>query len=210
MRKMALYGLGALAGIVLVILGIMQMRRNGVDSSPWLVLGMFPALICPALFGYYLHMLRVFRRLRSGDGVIARWTVPADEMAAFNAREREIPVRSILANYYQPPASPQSPEVEVIFSDRGVLIAGGYFPLSVHGGRQVQEVRYVAEHPPAIEFSLSLQTSARTSRFTTESRNNQLLLRVPVALHARREAGEVIGRYQSFIDAAAGSRSVTG
>ncbi|HWL62253.1 MAG TPA: hypothetical protein VNQ32_05635 [Steroidobacteraceae bacterium] len=161
-----------------------------------------PPLLGPFFLVHYLRMVRVFRAMREGRGVIASWSVPAREFARFCEREQAIPARSILVNYYKPPAATPAEGVEVVFSDRGVLIGGGYFPLSVRGGRRVQSVEHVAGDPPAIQFGMGLHTSARTSSATVEGQHRLLLLRVPVALSARGQASEVADRFRALMNRA--------
>lgn len=88
----------------------------------------------------------------------------------------------------------------MIFSDDGVLIGGGYFPLSVTGGRRLQSVRYIASDPPSIEFGTVINTMVRTSSATTNTYRTAEALRVPVSTDAANQAGEVVRRYQAIID----------
>lgn len=198
-QRSIVFGLGMAAGIALVLLGVADMRRTGATGSPLLMLGLFPALLCPIFFVYYLTRIRVFRELRSGRGAIARWTVPAGEFHDFCREEQAIPAGSILVNFYRPPRRVPEAGVEVIFSERGVLIGGGYFPLSASGGRRLQGVRYNAAYPPTIEFSTLLSTTVRTSSSTVATRRTAQPLRVPVAMDARRQAGAVVDRFAAII-----------
>lgn len=200
-QRSILFGLGMAAGIALVLLGVADMRRTGATGSPLLMLGLFPALLCPIFFVYYLTRIRAFRELRSGRGAIARWTVPAEQFRDFCQEEQRIPAGSITVNFYRPPQGVPAEGVEVIFSDRGVLIGGGYFPLSANGGRRLQGVRYNAAYPPTIEFDTLLSTTVRTSSVTVATRRNAQSLRVPVAMGARMQAGAVVDRFDAIIGA---------
>ena len=199
-RNAVVFALAALAGIALVWVGVVDMRETGRTGSPWLALGLFPALLCPIAFAHYLRMIPVFRDLQGGRNAIARWTVPADEFDRFREEQQRIPAASILVNFYRPPEETPANGVEVVFSDRGVLIGGGYFPLSPTGKRRLQSVTYVASDPPTIEFGMAMTTMVRTSSLTYEGQRTAEYLRVPVALDARRQAGEVVDRFQSAID----------
>jgi hypothetical protein len=199
-RNAALFGLITLASIVMVLLGVVDTRETGRTGSPLVVLGMFPALLCPIFFFHYLSKIRVFREMRSGRTAIARWTLPADQFNRFREEEQRIPARSIMTNFYQPPSATPAAGVEVIFSDEGVLIGGGYFPLSVTRGRRLQSVRYIASDPPSIEFGTVLTTAVRTSSVTAETVGTAESLRVPVSSDATMQAGEVVRRYQALID----------
>lgn len=63
-----------------------------------------------------------------------------------------------MTNFYKPPKTTSAGGVEVIFSDDGVLIGGGYFPLSPTGRRRLQSVRYIASNPPSIESGMVINT----------------------------------------------------
>lgn len=199
LRRAVLSGLVTVVGVALVAQGVMDMRASGKTGSPLLLPGVFAVLLGPLFFVHALVMVRVFRELRSGQGAIARWTVPAAQFDRFREDEQRVPPGSILANFYKPPRATPAEGVEVIFSGRGVLIGGGYFPLSTTGGRRVGSVRYIASPVPSIEFGMMLSTSVRTSSATTGSVRTGHTLRVPVAADALHQAGEVVRHYQALI-----------
>lgn len=194
-RNAVLYGFISLLGIVLIVLDVADLS----GSAPPLILGLFPALLGPLFFIHYVHKIQVFRDLESGRTAIARWTVPAEQFDRFREEERHIPPNSIMTNFYKPPQHTPAEGVEVIFAKDGVLIGGGYFPLSATGGRRLEEVRYVDSHPPSIEFSTAMTAMARTSSATVNSSRLVQKLRVPVATDATRHADEVVRRYQAII-----------
>ena len=194
--KALVFAVVSLVAFGLVAAGIADMRETGRSGSPWLALGGLPALLCPLLFGYYASRIGAFRDLRSGRTAIARWTVPADEFADFLAHEAGIGSRSVDVNFYRPRAAAAGEAIEVIFSDRGVLIDGGWFPLSFTGGRRVLAIDYQGD-PPAIAFTTRLTTMVQTSSMTYATRNAVFMLRVPVARAARGQAGVVVDRYQA-------------
>lgn len=165
-RNAVLFGLITVVSIVLVLLGGADMRETGRTGSPLLALGMFPALLCPIFFIHYLSKIRVFRDMQSGRSAIARWTLATDEFKRFCEEEQRIPAGSIMSNFYRPPKTIPTEGVEVIFSGSGVLIGGGYFPLSTTGGRRLQSVRYIASNLPSIEFGTAMKSMARTSSAT--------------------------------------------
>lgn len=195
-RKALLFAIASLVALGLVAAGVADMRATGRSGSPWLALGVFPLLLFPLLAGYYASRVRVFRDLRSGRTAIARWTVPADEFADFCAHEAGIGEGSVDVNFYRPRAAVPDDGIEVIFSDRGVLIDGGWFPLSFTGGRRVLAVDYQAD-PPAITFTTRLTTAVQTSSMTYAMRHTVSMLRVPVARAARAQAGIVVARYRA-------------
>jgi len=195
-----LFGLITVVGLVLVLLGVAEMRETGRTGSPLLVLGLLPVLVCPIFLIHYLSKIRVFRDLQSGRTAIARWTLPADEFHRFCEEQQRIPAASIMTNFYKPPKTIPAGGVEVIFSDSGVLIGGGYFPLSVTRGRRLQSVRYIASNPPSIEFGTVIHTMVRTSSATIDTIRTAESLRVPVSTDATKQAGEVVRQYQTLLD----------
>lgn len=199
-RNAVLFGLITVVSIVLVLVGVADMRETGRTGSPFLALGLFPTLLCPIFFVHYLSKIRVFRDMHSGRSAIARWTLPAEQFNRFREEQQRIPARSIMTNFYKPPKTTPAGGVEVIFSDDGVLIGGGYFPLSTTGGRRLQSVRYIASNPPSIEFGTVMNTTVPTSSVTIYTYRTAEALRVPVATDATKQAAEVVHRYQAIID----------
>lgn len=196
-RNALLYGLGTGVAIALILSGTTDMREAGRSGSPLLMPGILLVIPCALFFVHYLSKIRVFRDLRSGRSAIARWTVPAAEFKRFCEEEARVPARSIMVNFYKPPGSIPSEGVEVIFSDEGVLIGDGYFPLSITRGRRVGNVRRIASDPSTIEFGMTMTAMARTSSATIDSSTVYENLRVPVASDAERLAAEVVRRYET-------------
>jgi len=199
-RNAVISGLVTVASITLVVLGAMDMHETGRSGSPLLMLGLFPALLGPIFFIHYFSKIRVFREMRSGERAIARWKLSIEQFERFCEEERRIPPGSIMANFYKPPSTIPAEGVEVIFSETGVLIGPGYFPLSATGGRRVQSVHYIASSPSAIEFGMAMQTRIRTSSVTNDTYSIVETLRVPVANDAATQAHEVVQRYQALIN----------
>jgi len=179
-RNVVVSGMLGLAGIAMVAVGVIDLRVHGGDGAPWLVLGIFPALLGPIAFLFYLHYAGRVRAMRRGEGLVGRWTVSADAFRRFRDAEARIPARSVIVNYYRPPRAVPEAGVEVLVSDSGVLIGEGYFPLSTIGARRVESVRHAEAVPDALEFSIGLAGMARTSRATVQSTRTLYVLRVPV------------------------------
>jgi hypothetical protein len=199
-RNAILFGVLTLAGFVLVVMGWADMRQTGRSGSPLLALGLFPALLGPIFLAYYWSRIGAFRDMREGRTAIARWTVPSEQFKRFREGEDRVPAGSVMVNFYKPPRDTPAEGVDVIFSDRAVLIGGGYFPLSTAGGRRVGSVRYVPSDPPSLEFGMILVSSAQTSSATIGTVRTAHTLRVPVAMEARDQAGLVVNAYQALID----------
>jgi hypothetical protein len=198
-RNAAISGVITGVSFILVALGAMEMRTTGRSGSPLLMLGLFPALLGPIFFIYYLSKIRVFCDLQSGRRAIARWTVTPEKFRQFCDEEQRVPAGSILTNFYQPPHVIPLGGVEVIFAQDGVLIGDGYFPLSTTGGRRVESVKTIASDPPTIEFGTVLITAVRTSSATTRKTRISEKLRVPVDPGALPKADEIVRFYQALI-----------
>jgi hypothetical protein len=199
-RNAILFAVLTFAGLIFVVMGWADMRESGRSGSPWLALGLFPALLGPIFLIYYWTRIGAFRDMQEGRTALARWTVPAEQFDRFRQEEERVPAGSVLVNYYRPPRDTPAEGVEVIFSDRAVLIGDGYFPLSTTGGRRVGSVRYVPTDPPSLEFGMVLVSGAQTSSATIGMVRTAHTLRVPVALDARNQAGAVVNAYQAHID----------
>ena len=200
-RNAILFGLFTVGSITLVAFGVIDMRASGSTSSPLLVVGLFPALLCPIAFVQYLRNIAVVRGMRSGRDAVARWTLPADQFDRFREDEARIPERSVMVNFYKPPHSIPHDGVEVVFSEAGVLIRDGYFPLPTKGTRRLEGVRHVGSDPGCIEFSLATIARVRTSSASLETVRTSHALRVPVAVDATRLANQVVRHYQDILEA---------
>lgn len=188
-----------LASIALVVKGATDTRANGQSGSPYFMLGLFPALLSPIALVYYLRTIGVVRDLRRGTSAIGRWVVSADEFRRFLETDAHIERETSASNFLMPPRTIPANGVEVIFSNNGVLIGDGYFPLSLTRGRRVNRVRFIDSRPRMIEFGTILETHARTSTNTTKAIRTAETLRVPVASDAANEALSVVGRFEVAI-----------
>lgn len=198
-RNASLCALMLVGGVLLVVKGVADMRASGRSGSPYLMLGLFPALLSPIGLGYYLLKIPVVRSLRRGTTAIARWTVSPDEFRQFCEADARVAAETRTNNFYEPPSTVPAEGVEVIFSDDGVLIGDGYFPLSTTGGRRVHRVRLLASGSPMIEFGTMLETRVRTSSVTTQAVRTAETLRVPVTNDARVHAEEVVRRFNDAV-----------
>lgn len=190
-------GVLALAGIAMIAAGVFDLRVHGGNGAPWLALGIFPALLGPMAIVVYLHYASRVRAMRRGEGLLGRWTVSADAFSRLREAEARIPARSVIVNYYRPPASIPETGMEVLVSDSGVLIGEGYFPLSSSGSRCVESVRRAEAVPDALEFSVGLASMARTSRATIQSTRTLYVLRFPVGEGADAAVNAVLRHYRS-------------
>lgn len=198
-RQAWISGLVMVASLMLVAKGVADMRETDRSGSPYFMLGLFPALLSPIGVVYYLLKIPVVRNLRRGTSAIARWTVSADDFRRFLEADARVESETRTSNFLRPPGAISAKGVEVIFSDDGVLIGDGYFPLSTTRGRRVYRVRSIASNPPMIEFGTILETRARTSSATTKTVRTAETLRVPVADDAVIQAAQVVRRFDDAI-----------
>ncbi len=198
-RSAWLCALVLVASAALVLKGVAHMRETGRSGSPNLMLGLFPALLSPIALGYYLLTIPVVRNMRRGTTAIARWTVSVDEFRRFCEAEARIATETRTINFYEPPSTVPAEGMEVIFSDDGVLIGDGYFPLSTTGGRRVHRVRLLTSGSLMIEFGTMLETRVRTSSVTTQAVRTAETLRVPVANDPRAQAEQVVRRFNDAV-----------
>lgn len=198
-RQAWISGLVMLAIITLVVKSIVDMRAAGASGSPYFMLGLFPALLSPLAFVYYLLKIPVVLAMRRGMSAIARWTVSADEFRQFLDADTRVASETRSPNYFAPAGTIPMEGLEVIFSNDGVLIGDGYFPLSTTRGRRVNRVRSFGSRPPMIEFGTILETRARTSSVTTKAVRTAETLRVPVASDAVSQAEKVVRHFELAI-----------
>ena len=184
-----------LTGITLLAMGWFDIRNHDGNGSPWLITGLVAALFGLVGFPIALHQAGRVRAMRRGEGLVARWVVPAGEFRSFVEAESRIPPRSVMVNYYRPSAAVPDAGVEVVFAGGGVLVGDGYFPLPTAGLRQVESVRHSDAVPATLEFSIGLASLARTSAATVQSTRVLHLLRVPVARVAGDAASAVLEHY---------------
>lgn len=198
-RDAWLWGLGTVVGILLILKGVADTRETDRSGSPYLMLGLFPALLSPIALIYHALKIPVVRGMRRGTTAIARWTISADEYRLFVKADAQVEAESRFANFYEPLRSIPANGVEVIFASDGVLIGDGYFPLSTTSGRRVRSVRIVNSTPSMIEFGTMLETRARTSSVTTAAVRTSETIRVPVASNAAREADKVLRQFSAAL-----------
>lgn len=198
-RDAWLWGLTAIVGIMLVLIGVADAREADGSSSPYLMVGLFPALLAPMAFVYHVRKIFVVRDMRRGTTAIARWTVSADEYRLFCEADARFGAETFTVNFYEPLRTIPTDGVEVIFASDGVLIGNGYFPLSTTRGRRVHRVRTIYSTPPMLEFGTILETRASTSSVTSAPVRTSETLRVPIASDAARAADNVLRQFSIAI-----------
>lgn len=204
-RKAAVWALIFAGSVALIVFDVVGMRETGRSSSA-LMFASIPALLGPFFFIRYLGMSRAVRDMRNGQRMIARWVVPAAQFSRFCENDRRIPPGSVMTNFYRPPRKVPVEGVEVIFAPDGVLIGGGYFPLSVTGGRRLQAVRTVYSDPPTIEFETIMNARTGNSRGTVNTSGLLETLRIPTTQDAAGQVGVVLRHFQAALGASGGAQ----
>ncbi|HEX9963887.1 MAG TPA: hypothetical protein VGB04_02775 [Allosphingosinicella sp.] len=191
-RKAVYCGLALSAAAALVLLGIAREERLGEDMTALAPLALGFAIVP---FALYVLVEALFARvglarLRSGQGVIARWQVQPGEWEQF----RELDSRrgserlSLVGALWIKKARPAVP-VEVIVGERSVLVDGSYHSVRPGGIPDLREVRWLEGPPTCLEFALRYPRGRNPLPVTTS-------LRVPVPAGARGEAARVFEHYR--------------
>ncbi len=154
------------------------------------------------LFGFlmtlnFLWAMRVFARLRRGEGVLARWTVSAETLEAFREDEARR-VATDGANDWRIPRVAPPEGVEVIFAEDGVLVGDSYFGLASSGIAHVRGMDTLADSPLALRFHTVMSTVRRTSSGHTFE-DNFGSLRIPVAPGSNDELRRVVEHYRDVL-----------
>lgn len=200
-RNALLCGVVALGGMVAVALGAAEMQALGQETgrtAALIAIGLLAAILGTAMFINFLRAWAIFRALRAGRGVIARWTVPADQFARFRAIDRRFAERGNGDNDYRPPRAIPAGGVPVLFAEDGVLIGGCYFALTTTGLSRFGAVDLIASDPPMITFGTAMTVMANPGRFSMRTIHGTL--RVPVAAEAGPLGGKVALWYRQVAD----------
>jgi hypothetical protein len=158
-------------------------------------LALAPAIIAPMMLLLYLKGVRLVRAARRGEGVLARWTVTAAELAAFRLDDT---ARNALGpgfrNQWKPPRRDPAGGIEVIFTRDAVVVGGTLFPLVSTGMFRFAGVQVLPGRPLAIEFGTVTTSLSSVPHYrVTRSR---AVLRLPVARLARDDLPRVLRHFQ--------------
>lgn len=181
--------------------GLQRLMTYGENDAPGGI-----AVAIGGLVGFFgLLMLLNFRwavviarRMQRGEGIIARWTVPAETVAAYVALEaqRRWAVRS---RWRPKPGKP----AEILFSDDAVLAGGRYHGLRSKGLQIFTTVRLVPGTPTVIEFLIREITTSSAHNYAAGT----FELRLPVPPGAEEPANRVLQHFlQVRADTGADSR----
>jgi uncharacterized membrane protein YidH (DUF202 family) len=146
-----------------------------------------------ALFGTlallnFRRALTLTRRMERGEGLIARWTVPAATVTAYVAQEGKR--RWIDRSRWRPKPGRAA---EVLFSDDAVLAGGRYHGLKANGLQVFTDLRLVPGAPDLLEFLIQEITSSSAHDYAA----GKFELRIPVPPGAKVEADRVIAHFRA-------------
>ncbi|TAG31019.1 MAG: hypothetical protein EAZ40_00875 [Rhodobacterales bacterium] len=130
--------------------------------------------------------LTLTRRMERGQGVFARWTVPADTVTAYVALEAQ---RAWVQRSRWRPKPGKA--AEVLFSNDAVLAGGRYHGLRSKGLQVFTHVHLLPGTPDVIEFLIREITTSSAHNYAA----GQFELRIPVPPGARQEAENVIAHF---------------
>ena len=182
--------------------GIVEMQRiAGETAATGLSIGIgFPVgVIATGMLFLAIKGARTVAATRRGEEVIARWTVPADDLAAFVVNDAS---RNALGPAYSndwiPPHTIPQQGIDIVFRPDGVLVGDRYFGLVTTGLFKFEGVQMLAGDPPsgpgAIEFG-TVETTV-TNATTIHVNRSRGVLRLPVPRLARPEAARVLAHYR--------------
>lgn len=188
----------ALAGATAMVWGAWTLQEPAEQPSIARVarnIGFVVLLVGVLAAANYLYAHALMRKLRRGDGIIARWTVPPATFAQFREIERG---RKKRRNNWRMPRKDWSGGLPVIFGPDAVLVGDSWFRLSSKGLTRFTYVRIERDRVPSVEFSMTLTVPAAgaTVQRTARYRGH---LRVPIAENAGVEAARVVAHFQTML-----------
>lgn len=192
-----------LVGAGLMAWGGLSGGFEGQDASlpgGAVAVGLLVVVMGPLLALNFYRGVGAIASLRAGKGVIAQWTVNADDLAAFLRHDAERSARGpLFENWCAPSGVTNAGGVRVAFSDEALLFGDTYFGLPARGIVQFLGVQIYDASPAVVEFSVQLSSFRPTASAFAVDRNLGCV-RVPIAPEAR-DAAELVRRhYASVLD----------
>ena len=157
-------------------------------------LGIVTLIVGTLMAMNYFYALVLVRKLRRGEGVIAKWTVSS---AGFDSFRRVEKTRTKRKNNWRMPRGDWPSGLPVIFGANAVLVGDSYFLLRSRGLSRFYNVRIETDTVSSVEFAMCLTVlSAGSLGGTARYRRH---LRVPISTLAGVEAARVVGHFRQFI-----------
>ena len=197
-RSLVMSGMVTLGGALILAIGIADLGavdHTAEDIAARIIIGLLILGLGTGCVYYFLWACTRFSALRTGHGVIARWTVSMPDFIAFCAIDRHF--ADGVANVYRPPRQTPAFGVEVIFAEDGLLIGDCYFPLIQNGRSRFTHVHWINGHPAILEFSTAATADCGTRPACTLPAVASL--RVPIAPSAARRAQRVAAHYRTLM-----------
>jgi hypothetical protein len=184
-----------LAGLAGFAWGLQRLLTYGENDAPGGIAVAVGGLT--AFFGLlallnFRWALRITRRMQRGEGIIARWTVPAETVTAYVAAERARPWHE--RSRWRPRSDAPA---EILFSAHGVLAGRRYHGLASQGLNSFTAVELIQGSPNLIQFS-TREIAVVGDRLTSQ----HSVLRLPIARGAEEPAAKVLSHYRQTLSGA--------
>jgi hypothetical protein len=182
--------IATLLALVAFTWGMQRLTSNGGNDTPGgiaVAIGGLVAFLGVLVLLNFRWALTLTRRMERGEGVIARWTVPADTVTAYVALEARR--RWIDRSRWRPKPGKAA---EVLFSDDAVLAGGRYHGLRSKGLQVFTHVHLLPGTPDVIEFLIREITTSSAHNYAA----GKFELRIPVPQSAEGEAAKVIAHFR--------------
>lgn len=200
-RRNALICVGlAVAGALSLTWGVWRMTSLGHETTATAL-----SIAVGGLVGFFAGLMavnffwaeRVMARMKAGEGVIARWTVPPALFDRFRQADHDLRPTEGPGDYRPPRVTP--PEgVEVVVSSDAVMIGDVWFGLTKVGIARFEGVTYRPGEAPMLVFDTVITLVSSGTSFST--RNMRGVLRVPVAAHAPDQVEAALTHYRAVLD----------
>ena len=145
-------------------------------------------------FAIWSHLdARAKAALLRGDGVIARWHLPAATWDAFVRRDRELNARGGIPPNEFSPREEAGADVDVIVGKEAISIDGSIHRLPLRGAPEVTHAELVSDQPDYVQ--LHLLHPPTVSRNGAVRPSQPGLLRFPLPAGAWREGRQVVAHF---------------
>lgn len=195
-----LLGLAIVAAGVGWIFGVPRYFDIGLRLGQVSPMVLLPGFIAAGIGAWLtlraILLIRLREALLRGEGVLARWQIPASEWETWRGEDA---VRSAsystLRNKLRPSAAPPPMDgVPVVFGERAIVVGRAIVPLNVTGWgpfaiMQLCDVTLVPGQVPSLEFS----------RYITGKNARIELVRIPIGAAGRSQAQQIVDHFMTAI-----------
>lgn len=181
-----------------VAYGFWEMNTTGVEtlrSALMIGIGLLPAILGPFIVLNFWAGVNVIAKIRCGEGVIARWRIPAADLAAFVAEDTKRNSHGMeFLNDWTPPREVPPQGIEIVFTQNGVMAHDTYFILPNFGPVRFERVGILPMHPLSIEY---VMVAPRVDRFSY--RETRSVLRLPIPRADDPQALKALDHYRQVL-----------